>query len=78
MVWKTLNENFIYDFKKSWPCHGLPDDMVSISCEFASNGDLIDFEVKDSQGNTLDSQDFDGPALLALTQDCQKFGEIVA
>lgn len=77
MVWKTLNHVFISEFKHSWPCHGLPDDFAKLDCEFADNGDIIDLEAFDSDGERLDTHDFDGPALLALTQDCQAFGEII-
>jgi hypothetical protein len=75
MVWKTLRYDAIEAFKVAWPCHGLPDSLHSLSCEFASNGDLVDIEAYDEIGQPLDTHDFDGPALLALTQDCQKAGD---
>jgi len=75
MVWKTLRYDAIEAFKHSWPCHGLPDNLHSLSCDFASNGDLVDIEAYDSDGRLLDTHDFDGPALLALTQDCQASGD---
>jgi hypothetical protein len=75
MAWKILRLEQIRDFKQSWPCHGLPDDLDTLACEFADNGDLIDMEALNHDGETLDTHDFDGPALLALTQDCQEFGE---
>lgn len=78
MVWKTLRYDAIEAFKRSWPCHGLPDNLHSLSCEFASNGDLVDLEAYDEEQHLLDTHAFDGPALLALTQDCQKSGDTSA
>lgn len=74
MVWKTLDYAMISDFKRFWPCHGLPVLLNEISFEFASNGDLIDIKAKDIEGNTLDTAEFDGPALVAMSKDAQEFG----
>jgi hypothetical protein len=74
--WRTLRFDAIEAFKRSWPCHGLPDNLHSISAEFAGNGDLVDIEAYGEDGALLDSAEFDGPALLALVEDCQRFGDI--
>lgn len=74
--WRTLRYDALDKFKRSWPCHGLPDELHSISFEFAGNGALIDIEAFDDTGKPLDSAEFDGPALLALSQDAQKFGDL--
>jgi hypothetical protein len=66
-----LNRTHIERFKASWPCHGLPDNLNSIAFEFAANGDLVDLIARARNGRTLASHAFDGPALLALSQDAQ-------
>lgn len=70
--WSILDRYHINAFKRSWPCHGLPDDLAELAFEFDPNGDLVDIEAKDCQGKPLDTHDFDGPALLALCQDAQE------
>lgn len=76
MTWFTVRYDYLDEFKRSWPCHGLPDMLHSISFEFASNGDLVDIEAYDDSGVLMDSAEFDGPALLALSQDAQALGDI--
>ena len=73
--WFTLRWDAIETFKRSWPCHGLPDDLHSISAEIAPNGDLVDLEAYDSNGKRLDTADFDGPALVALIADACAYGD---
>lgn len=75
MAWFTLRWDAIETFKQSWPCHGLPDDMDSISAEFRENGDLVDIEAYAGTGECLDTSAFDGSALLALVADCQTKGD---
>lgn len=75
MTWHTIRYDALATFKRSWPCHGLPDSLHSISFEFASNGDLIDIAAYDDNQKRLDSAEFDGPALLALSQDAAKLGD---
>jgi len=58
-------------FKRKWPCHGFPDNLNNVLFEFADNGDLVNVDAKDDNGKMLDTSDFDGPALLALSQDAQ-------
>lgn len=73
--WYTIRYDALATFKQSWPCHGLPDALHSISFEYASNGDLVDIEAYDENQKRLDSSEFDGPALLALSQDALKIGD---
>jgi len=60
----------INTFKSQWPCHGLPDNLETITFDFDC-GDLVDIDARDDHGRWLDSAEFDGPALLALSQDAQ-------
>jgi hypothetical protein len=68
------NATMIREFKASWPCHGLPDDMASLQCEFASNGDIVALSAFSFDGETLDTHDFDGAALSALVADVHYCG----
>lgn len=70
-----MNRREIDAFKTTWPCHGLPDNLHSITCEFETNGDLADLTCRARNGRILDTQRFDGPALLALVNDCQAKGK---
>lgn len=76
MAWFTLRYDGIAEFKRSWPGHGLPDSLHSVSVETASNGDLIDVEAYDEEGRPQDTRFFDGPAFAALTQDAIVKGDI--
>lgn len=69
---KTLSRAYIDAFKSRWPCHGLPDKLHSITFAFDANGDLVDVQASTKGGKRLDTYDFDGPALLALSQDAQE------
>lgn len=79
MAWKILRRDAIDAFKRRWPAHGLPDDLESLACDFASNGDLVDLEAyavgADGSDIRLDTHEFDGAALRALTEDCAEFGD---
>ncbi|MER9680809.1 hypothetical protein NKJ23_15955 [Mesorhizobium sp. M0184] len=72
MTWHTFNRADLDAFKSTWPCHGLPDSLNRLTFEFGSNGDLVDIEAKARNGRRLDSAEFDGPAMVALSQDAQK------
>jgi hypothetical protein len=76
MNWRTLRYGAIDAFKCSWPCHGLPEDLHSISCEFADNGDLVDIEAYDEDGKMFDTHDLDGLALAALIEECRESGDV--
>ena len=64
----TLSYLEIQSFKRTWPCNGIPA-LDSITFEYDSNG-LVDIEAK-LDGKYVDSSEFDGPALLALSQDAE-------
>ena len=65
----TLNRGEISAFKRSFPCSGIPD-LDSITFDYASNGDLVGIDAT-YEGRYIDSAEFDGAGLLALSQDCQ-------
>jgi hypothetical protein len=62
----TCSEHDVRDFKSTWPCSGLPTRSISFQFD-KRNGDLVDIRP--------DSQHFDGPALVALSQDAQAYGK---
>ena len=53
-------------FKRIYPCSGLPDRAITFQFD-RRNGDLVDI--------WPDSHTFDGPGLLALSQDAHAYGE---
>jgi hypothetical protein len=57
-------------FKRQWPCHGLLDNLETLTFDF-DRGDLVDIDARDDDGRWLDSSEFDGPALVALSHDAQ-------
>lgn len=59
----TVHPEEVAAFKRRWPCSDLPDD-TAITFEYEPNGDLV--------GISPDSEDFDGPALVALSQDAYR------
>ena len=65
----TLNRHEIAAFKRTFPCSGLPD-LLSITFDYEA-GDLCGITAVDEDGSWIDSEDFDGAGLLALSQDCQ-------
>jgi hypothetical protein len=66
----TLNRHEIAAFKRTFPCSGLPD-LLSITFDYEVNGDLCGITAVDEDGSWIDSEEFDGAGLLALSQDCQ-------
>jgi hypothetical protein len=77
----TLRHDLIAEFKASWPCHGLPDDLHSITVETDRKGDVVDIAAyehhPDGSDELLDWHDFDGAALAALVQDAIDLGDRV-
>lgn len=60
----NLTARDVADFNRRWPCSDIPERRCWF--EFANrNGDLVDMSPH--------LMDFDGPALLALSQDAQRF-----
>lgn len=78
MTWHTVDYDFISDFKRSWPAHGLPDELDTLRAETDSRGDLVDIEAlgenADGEPIVFDTHEFDGSALAALVQDCIEKG----
>lgn len=52
-------------FNGTWPGSNIPE--IDITFEFDLSGNLVDID------SEIDSNEFDGPALLALSQDAQVF-----
>lgn len=64
----SFNETEISDFRRQWPASGL-HGLRSIYFEFDKrNGDLVDLKANGKH----DAGRFDGPALVALSEDAQK------
>lgn len=62
----TVSANEVYEFRRRWPCSGLSTEH-GVSFTFDKrNGDLVDVHHPGSE---------DGPALVALSQDAQAYGE---
>ena len=74
-MWYTLRYSEIESFKARWPCHGLPDDLHSISFEYDAIGDLLDIEAYDDGQRRMDTSKFDGAHLAVLSQDAPKIGD---
>lgn len=55
-------------FKLGWPCSGIPDVTIGFKFE-KHNGDIVDIFCR------CNTSEFDGPALLALSQDAQAYGQ---
>ena len=69
----TIERKAIDDFKASWPCHGLPEHLDFIAAAFASNGDLVDYDLSDKNDAIIETDSYEGSgALPALFEDAQK------
>lgn len=62
----SVSQAEVVAFKEQWPCSGLPDRGFWFQFD-KRNGDLVDFE----PCNT------DGEAVMALSQDAQAYGKRV-
>lgn len=71
---RQLNREQIEASKSSWPCYGFPEELDGLTCYF-ENGDLVDLEAYDANDRPLDTSEFDESALVALVEDCKKFGQ---
>jgi hypothetical protein len=60
-----VSEREVYEWKRSWPCSGLPDAAISFTFD-KGNGDLVDLH-PDLSGSTYD-------AACALADDAQAYG----
>jgi hypothetical protein len=61
------------DFNSRWPCSNIPDGSRFLIELDARNGDLINTTMHLEDGQYVDSGDYDGQALLALTHDANNF-----
>ena len=60
----TVSANEVADWKRYWPCSGLPSRSLSFTFD-KRNGDLVDTNAPES---------VDGAALVALSHDAQVYG----
>lgn len=60
----TCNETDVYEFKRQFPCSGLPD--CGIAFEFDANGDLVDIRCRQAYE--------DGAGISALAEDAKIYG----
>ena len=68
-----IQRSAIDRFKKSWPCHGIPDNVDLIMAGF-ENGNLFDFELVDANDEQIDLCQYEqSEALEALLQDAEKY-----
>lgn len=65
----AVNDVDIHDFNSSWPGSNLRG-LDGVTFVFESNGDLVDMHFKNG-----DVEEWDGKALVALSQDAQAYGE---
>lgn len=65
----AVSEDAIYEWCKRWPASGLRG-LKGVTFQFDKrNGDLVDVTYRNGT-----SEDWDGPALLALSEDAQEAG----
>jgi len=62
-----VSERDVSEFTRSWPASGLRG-LTGVTFTFDRNGDLVDIEYANG-----DSDRWDGPALVALSHDAQKY-----
>lgn len=66
-------------FRRSWPCNNIPEDAAFLFELDARNGDLVNITMWQDDsgikgfGGRLDSAEYDGAPLLALSNDATNF-----
>ena len=66
-------------FNRSWPCSNIPEDASFLFELDSRNGDLVNITMWEDDngfqgfGGRLDSAEYDGEALLALSHDANSF-----
>ena len=58
----------IRDFKDSWPCNNIPENVDFICVAFAGE-DLLDYDAEDAQGGAVEIPQDGQQALAALFHD---------
>ena len=61
------------EFNHSWPCSNIPNGTDILFELDARNGDLVNITMHLEDGQYVDSADYDGAALLALSHDANNF-----
>jgi hypothetical protein len=56
-------------FNRQFPCSNIPDGSTLLIELDARNGDLVNITMHLEDGEYVDSSEYDGSALLALTMD---------
>ena len=68
----SVSEDETREFIRQFPCSNIPDGSTFLIELDARNGDLVDITMH-LDGQCVDSSDYDGAGLLALTQDANNF-----
>tara|TARA_R100000808_G_C2142805_1_gene150557 strand:+ start:572 stop:847 length:276 start_codon:yes stop_codon:yes gene_type:complete len=69
----SIKRETIEDFKKSYPCSGIPESVDFLVCCFSDEGELVDYDAEDKNGNIIDREEFDhAQGLSALFDDALK------
>lgn len=63
----AVSEHNVRAFACFWPCSGLRG-LRGVTFTYEDNGDLVDIAYRNGS-----SDDWDGPALVALSQDAQEY-----
>ena len=68
----TIHKSAIERLCSQWPCHGIPDKADLIVAAFDQEGDLVDYDISDTDDNVIQENTWDGSgALSALLEDAQ-------
>lgn len=72
-VMVTISGEDTDKFNSQWPGSPIPSGATFIVELDARNGDLVNITMHLEDGQYVDSADYDGDALLALTHDANNF-----
>ena len=64
----TVETSRLNTCKESWPCHGINDEATHIAVVFSDDGDLVDYECCNDNGDDVGGIDSE-EALSALFTD---------
>ena len=68
----TIERSAIERIKSYWPVHYIPGDADLIVAAFATNGDLVHYEISDDADKVIVENQDAGEALSALFDDAKK------